>query len=262
MTPSEKAIQSRIKEAFCYKVTNWLWDQIIDSIKKACTDFSKTHTYTISNPQSSSNCKKPIYNKKGGNPNSKDDCDLSDLLVDSPKENKSSRNKPSIRVGGSERWSHSSKKYITTRNGKKLYYQFDDITKEEIKFELEEDYTTTDSNVSGSSLTSYIIYPAGESWIGVDQMTTDIDNSTYNIFINFLKEYFNDDLTKFWDKYDSILKNEAMDLEDKSKKAKKHRNSAEEGVSSKIGGLINYPQEEAYRAIPGGRYGCAQFAKT
>lgn len=33
MTPTEKAIQSRLKEAFCYKVPSWLWDEIINSIK-------------------------------------------------------------------------------------------------------------------------------------------------------------------------------------------------------------------------------------
>lgn len=261
MTPNEKAIQSRIKEAFCYKATNWLWEHIISSIKRASANFSKTHTYTISNPQSSSTTKSKMISKKNSNPPMKEEGSISDLLMDSPKENKSSRNKPSIRVGGSERWSNTNRKYITTRSGKKLYYQFSDITKEDIHFEIEEDYSTTDSNVSGTNLTSYIIYPAGESWMGVDQSTSDIDQETYDVFINFLKEYFTEDLIKFWDKYDSILKNEGVEHEDKLKKSKKHRNSTEAALS-KSTGLINYHHDDISRAIPGGRYGCAQFAKT
>jgi hypothetical protein len=260
MTPTEKAIQSRLKEAFCYKVTNWLWDHVIESIKKCSSNFTKTHTYTISNPQSSSTSKKPVL-KKTMNLPTKEDSDISELLIESPQENKASRNKSGIRVGGSERWSHSSKKYITTRNGKKLYYQFSDIAKEDIKFELEEDYTTTDSNMSSNNLTTYIIYPAGEAWVGVDQTTTDIDQDTYSIFLDFLKEYFTEDLNNFWDKYDSIINNEGIEHDEKVKKAKKHRNSTE-AATPKASGLINYPQDEVSRAIPGGRYGCAQFAKT
>lgn len=165
-------------------------------------------------------------------------------------------------MGGSERWSHNSKKYITTRTGKKLYYQFDDMTQEDIRFDLEEDYSTTDSNVSTSNISSYIIYPAGESWVGVDQCTSEVDPELYQIFIDFLKEYFTEDLNKFWEKYDSIIKNEGFTEEEaKLRKVKKHRNSSEAG-NSKTSGIINYSSEDAYRAIPGGRYGCAQFAKT
>lgn len=261
MTPTEKAIQSRLKEAFCYKVTNWLWDHVIESIKRCSSNFTKTHTYTISNPQSSSTSKKPILNKRTMDLPTKEDSDISDLLIESPQENKASRNKSGIRIGGSERWSHSSKKYITTRSGKKLYYQFSDIAKEDIKFELEEDYTTTDSNMSSNNLTTYIIYPAGEAWVGIDQTITDIDQDTYAIFLDFLKEYFTEDLNNFWDKYDSIINNEGIEHDEKVKKAKKHRNSTE-AATPKASGLINYPQDELSRAIPGGRYGCAQFAKT
>ncbi len=34
MTPSERAIQSRIKEAFAFKISSPLWDCIIESIQK------------------------------------------------------------------------------------------------------------------------------------------------------------------------------------------------------------------------------------
>jgi hypothetical protein len=187
-------------------VTTWLWDHIINSIKKASSNYSKTHTYTISNPQSSSTYKNPKKQTKVSNQSSNDEGAISDLLIDSPTENKSSRNKPSIRVGGSERWSHSAKKYITTRTGKKLYYQFTDITKEDINFDIEEDFSTTDSNVSTSTISSYVIYPAGETWVGVDQSTSEIDQDIYDVFIEFLKEYFTDDLKAFWERYDSVIK--------------------------------------------------------
>ncbi len=32
MTPTERAVQSRIKEAFAYKISTPLWDSILDSI--------------------------------------------------------------------------------------------------------------------------------------------------------------------------------------------------------------------------------------
>ena len=239
MTPSEKAIQSRIKEAFWYKVTNWLWEHVIDSIKKTTLSYSKTHTYTISNPQSSSTGNQPSSQKKNLNLYSKDEYDISELL-DSPPENKASRNKQSIRTSGSEWWSNYNRKYISTRSGKKLFFQFSDISREEIKFDLEEDFTTTDSNMSNNNLTNYIIFPSGESWVGVDQLSADIEadmswktctKSEISIknndleklqndtlqgtdkdksgsdwshlilwfkFVEFLKEYFTEDISKFW----------------------------------------------------------------
>ena len=303
MTPSEKAIQSRIKEAFWYKVTNWLWEHIIDSIKKTTLSYSKTHTYTISNPQSSTNGSQPSSQKKSLNLHSKDEYDISELL-DSPTENKASRNKQSIRTSGSEWWSNYNRKYISTRSGKKLFFQFSDIAREEIKFELEEDFTTTDSNVSNNNLTNYIIFPAGENWTGVDQLPADIEadltcrvwnksevtskksdlekspnDSVQNVakdkfisewshqvlwvkFVEFLKEYFTEDINKFWEKYDLDDNTNDQDQEEKIKKSKKHRNSTEVTSISPIGGFIYSPIDEGLRAIPGGRYGCAQFAKT
>jgi len=32
MTPNEKAIQSRIKEAFAYKVNNIIWEKLMEEI--------------------------------------------------------------------------------------------------------------------------------------------------------------------------------------------------------------------------------------
>ena len=265
MTPNEKAIQSRIKEAFCYKVTTWLWEHLIISIKKASANFSKSHTYTVSNPQSSSINKKNTENKEEEIQHKEvEDIQESefpalnspnDLLPKSTNENKSSRNKPGIRIGGSERWSHHSKKFINTKTGKKLFYQFSDITKEDIEFEIEEDCNTTDSNMSTSMISSYIIYPAGETWVGFDQSTNDkVDPETYTIFIEFLKEYFTYDLQHFIDKYDSIIKNEGIEQDDKLFNSKRHRNSTENSTTKSCSGM-NTASEERYKAIPGGRYG-------
>jgi len=33
MTPTERAIQSRIKEAFAFKISNLLWEYIIESLE-------------------------------------------------------------------------------------------------------------------------------------------------------------------------------------------------------------------------------------
>lgn len=266
MTPNEKAVQSRIKEAFCYKVTTWLWEHIMNSIKKK-SNFLNSHTDSISNAKTS------IAEKSDQNSQQKEDSELndadfpalsgsSDLLPTAPEENKASRNKPRIKVGGSERRSHHAKKFISTKTGKKLYNQFSDGAREEIMFELEEDFSTTDSNVSNCQQSSYIIYPAGETWVGFDQSPNEkVDQDVYNTFIEFLKEYFTDDLQNFWDKYDSIIKNEGIENEIKVNKSKKHRNSTE-ASNSKNSGVISSLNDDKYKAIPGGRYGCAQFAKT
>lgn len=275
MTPNEKAVQSRIKEVFCYKVTTWLWDHIIDSIKKSSSSFTKTHSYTISNPQSSSHYIKgptvkpnqhfdlgKLKNKHipRNQLHSKEDYDITELMIsDAPEENKASRNKPSIANCNTERWSHSNKRYISTRNGKKLYYLFDNINKEPMKFELEEDFCTTESNVSGTNSTQYIIYPMGESWIGIDQSTGEVDADLYEKFLTFLKEYFTGDLKNFWNKYEAPQNTDLTDSDEK--KLGKHRNSTEVGDKKSLG-LMNYTPEEGPRAIPGGRYGCAQFIKT
>ena len=303
MAPSEKAIQSRLKEVFWYKVTNWLWDHIIDSIKKTTSNYSKSHTYTISNPQSNIVSSQNLGHKKTLDFHSKDEYDILELL-DSPIEAKSSRNKQSIRTGGSECWSNYNRKYILARNGKKLYFQFSDIVKEEIKFDLEEDFSTTDSNVSNNNLTNYIIFPAGESWAGVDQLSADIDSdlsckvcSKYDIlsntndndslvevtdaskegrgnqewthillwtkFIDFLKEYFTEDILKFWDKYEQEGGTDDCKFTDKNKiKSNKSRKSIEVIKPSSILGPITSTVDESYRAIPGGRYGWAQFVKS
>lgn len=245
---------------------------------KSSSNYSKMHTYTISNPQSSSSGKRSIPNKKMLNMHSKDEDDISELLIDSPRENKSSRNKPSIRVGGSECWSQQNKKYITTKSGKQLYYLFSDISKEDIKFELEEETTTlsnknisggytfsgttSDRNISGANVPSYVIYPAGDTWIGVDTAITDIEQDIYTIFLEFLREYFTEDLNRFWEKYDSIIKNEGVDSADSIAKGKSKNKKSNEANTAKSSPNIHFTTEDLPRAIPGGRYGCAQFAKT
>ena len=71
MAPNERAIQSRAKEAFGYKITNLLWDKFIDGFQKQTapqplesqqihplnTNISssssgevKSHGYSLSNP--------------------------------------------------------------------------------------------------------------------------------------------------------------------------------------------------------------------
>lgn len=191
---------------------------------------------------------------------SRDEYDITDLIIESPVDNKASRNKPSIPSSCSEKWSNHNRKYITTRNGKKLYYLPDNIHKEDIRFELEEDFSTTDSNVSGANAISYIIYPQSESWIGVDQSTADIDPHLYDKFMTFLKEYFTEDLSNFWSKYENSINTEPI-LEPGVKKTKKQRNSTDVEDKKSLG-LMNYAPEDGPRAIPGGRYGCAQFIKT
>lgn len=245
MTPNEKAIQSRIKEGFCYKVTTWLWEHVMASIMLKCQpdEIRKSQVSNLDPKNEDGPCQ-----KEDSEPNDADFPALatgSSLLSSAPEENKASRNKPRIKIGGSERRSHYSKKFIHTKNGKKLYYQFSDGTREDILFELEEDFSTTDSNVSGCQQSSYIIYPAGDTWIGYDQSPNDkVDEEVYNTFISFLKEYFSNDLQTFWEKYDSVIKKEGVDHDAKTLKSKKHRNSTEASNSKNSGQISNLTEEK------------------
>ena len=80
--------------------------------------------------------------------------------------------------------------------------------------------------MSGTNVPTYVIFPAGDTWVGVDTAITDIDQEIYSVFLEFLKEYFTEDLNKFWEKYDSIIKNEGVDSADGIAKLKsKNKNS-------------------------------------
>lgn len=81
-------------------------------------------------------------------------------------------------------------------------------------------------------------------------------------FVKFLKEYFTDDITKFWNKYDPDENYSEQQYEENIRKPKKHRNSTEAQKTNTNYGFNSNLIDEGLRAIPGGRYGCAQFVKT
>lgn len=87
--------------------------------------------------------------------------------------------------------------------------------------------------------------------------------SLWHKFIHFLKEYFTEDIVKFWDKYELESCNDDDANGDKAKfKVNKSRKSTEVHKTNPILANAMSTGDELYRAIPGGRYGCAQFVKT
>lgn len=108
---------------------------------------------------------------------------------------------------------------------------------------------------------NYIIYPEGQKWSGVDGKSSTVDQEVYQEFINFLEEYFTGDLDEFWEKYGKDLPGEERKKGGRLSKTQSQRHSTESNEMNPIG-LHASTYDENTRAIPGGRYGCAQFVKS
>ena len=256
MTPTEKAIQSRIKEAFSYKVNNRLWEKIMEGIKthSKFLPVHAQHNHAGSNPQSSSYFHKPTKTQRyqhlhGSDEYQKDQHKFYGSLPRYP-----SRNVGVSKTGGSMRMSNSNSKYITTRSGKKLYHVNSEFKNEQMAFELEEDLLNTEV---ATELKTYLIYPSGERWVGVDGKASEVDQHTYKEFVGFLEEYFTGDLDEFW------KKNSPIDnlIVTSGARHQKGINSTGSNEMNPIG-MPNANFDGNTRAIPGGRYGCAQFVKS
>lgn len=202
MTPNEKAIQSRIKEVFSYKVTNHLWELIMESLKQVSITLS-AHSGSQGESLSESNTCKSDSEVRNKIISSSQDFGAKTNLPFDQNEFRAARNKAGLRNANSGKFSHPYKTFMKTKTGKKLYYPKDGLPTEDFKFELEEDLSSVDCNTSNSSTVNYIIYPAGDTWVGIDQSTASVDETLYETFINFLKEYFTEDLNDFWNKYDT-----------------------------------------------------------
>jgi hypothetical protein len=261
MTPNEKAVQSRIKEAFSYKVSNRLWDKIMEAIKTHSKIQSAQHNHAGSNPQSSSYFHQSNKTQRYQHLHCSEDYEADKLKCYGPLTSHTSRNNDMSKIGGSFRRTHSNRKYIPTRSGKKLYHINSDLSGERITFELEEDTSNIDCNTSTVETKSYLIFPSGESWIGVDGKTNNIDPEAYKIFVSFLEEYFTGDLDEFWSKYSPLDTHEYKRKSSKAQKSQGKKASTESTEMNPIG-MPNSTFDENTRAIPGGRYGCAQFVKS
>lgn len=179
MTPSEKAIQSRIKEAFSYKVNARLWDKIMEGIKTHSKSFSDRakHNHAGSNPQSSSYFNKPNKTQRYQNLRGSEDYEAEHKHnLNSHLPSCQSRNVGSMKTGGSMRMNNSYSKGITTRSGKRLYHlsQFE-VKTDHIAFEIEEDISNLDPNSSVVEPLTFLIYPEGEKWTGVDGKSCEVD---------------------------------------------------------------------------------------
>lgn len=82
----------------------------------------------------------------------------------------------------------------------------------------------------------------------------------YQEFVNFLEEYFTGDLDVFWGKYGKDLTLDKK-MAKRLSKTQTQRHSTESNEMNPIG-LHASTYDENTRAIPGGRYGCAQFVKS
>lgn len=139
MTPNEKAIQSRIKEAFSYKVNSRLWDKIMEGIKTHCKSETGQHNHAGSNPQGCSFFKMHSKNTRYHNLHCSNDFDSEKIKCYGPLTSTNSRNQQMVKGGGSFHKTNSLRKYTTTRSGKKLYSLGTEFEIEIIAFELEED---------------------------------------------------------------------------------------------------------------------------
>ena len=149
MTPTEKAIQSRIKEAFGYKVSNRLWEKVMEGIKTHSKKGTGQHNHAGSNPQGCSYFNKNSYkNNRCQHSHGSEDYDAESLKMYGTLGPNLSRNSFHPKMGGSLRRANSFRQYTTTRSGKRLYHPQKDFGVERIFFELEEDLSNVDVSSS------------------------------------------------------------------------------------------------------------------
>lgn len=92
MTPTEKAIQSRVKEAFGYKINSKLWEKIFEGIKIHSKQGSGQHNHAGSNPQGCSYFSKQYKNSRYQHSHGSEDYDADGLKVYGPLSSNLSRN--------------------------------------------------------------------------------------------------------------------------------------------------------------------------
>ena len=110
-------------------------------------------------------------------------------------------------------------------------------------------------------MTKAIYHKEEEEWIGVDQNTEDIDFVLYDELKAFLQDYFcsNDDTCS-----DEEEKKWCSSIENALTRT--NQGSTYQGNYNQTSNNRNYNNYteidfDGVRAIPGGRYGCAQFVK-
>jgi hypothetical protein len=110
------------------------------------------------------------------------------------------------------------------------------------------------STTLGTQTKSYVIFPKGTKWEGVDQRLDEIDPDLYSSFKTFLESYFIEDLNKFWSETKGI-----SDIQDQGFNSGIEKtfvwNTSVRSRPRKS--EDEYVDDEDSRAIPGGRYGCA-----
>jgi hypothetical protein len=126
-----------------------------------------------------------------------------------------------------------------------------------------------------------LIFPLADSWEGVDQKTSDAQPPLYDEFKAFMNLYFTTDPNKFWSQFDkSTVQNthgQTQSLTHTQSHSQKKgsyawassvenaltRADSSKGLNpSNSGKHLDEEPDDENRAIPGGRYGCAQFLKT
>lgn len=198
MTPTERAIQSRIKEAFAFKIPNSLWECIQSSIMKEPIRINPNHyrqRYSYSE----------YYN-----------------------------------VSKYNDWDQEQE-YIPT------FIPQDGASRSQL-FEFKVSDFTEDPSIGQKTKVIYL--KDEEEWVGVDQTTDDIDFLLYDELKGFLQNYLCGEGSQEEDhKWSSSIDNALT-------------RSSNQGHGQRSHGQ-GYPEIdfEEVRAIPGGRYGCAQFVK-
>ena len=107
-----------------------------------------------------------------------------------------------------------------------------------------------------SGVKQNVIYPRGEKWEGIDQLnpSTILNTQLYADFKLFMKDYFTTTLKYFWNKYKQTDTNTSN-----TSNTSNTLDCSENGGEKRMG---EEQVVEEGKAIPGGRYGCAQFVKA
>ena len=148
MTPNEKAIQSRIKEAFGYKISNVIWERLMEDVQKRSINKTKTSTATSVKSSGSSS--------KGGSTICSQ-LEMETLQIYIPYLTKQTWKPTEPKKWMSQK---SDDWMLTTRTGKKLGYLPNQTSTKQFYFHIVEEMPSIDKMIGQDKV--LLIYPTNE----------------------------------------------------------------------------------------------------
>jgi len=252
MSPNERAIQSRIKESYALKLSSAEWEAIVDIIKHN-SQLAGSHKHSTSTP---------------GEENGRESV-LSQALLNFHAHSFSDSHKT---------FNEDASKVMTVAYDPGCNSYVNDngqsVIANKPMLNISPLFTLREIN-DETTIKMYQVYPFNDIWKSYDQHTEEsefFNQRLWDDFIDFLKEYFTGNEEEFWaaqGHHRKIFSDGGGDSASKAKiwassvesvltksneggKARKHGNKSD---------LQKMKEMEDSRAIPGGRYGCAQFLR-